>query len=193
MHKTLFLHAIHPDHIRSCGRKVRDRDKNHLAPIQKLKLPAYYVLLVSPVDQVQRTRELFGTQPGFKPIAMGNFSKKSTSAILPPVAARSSIDSSMLRGWITQCKGSGSSSKSESIPRTRRTPPIHFIDCSTREIVLGHYQWSYCALSYVWEPAPQPTTNTPLLPTKYAKTIEDAITVCLGLGFQFLWVDAYCS
>jgi hypothetical protein len=62
------------------------------------------------------------------------------------------------------------------------------IDCKTRTITDSSNE-PYVALSYVWGPL---TTEIEQLPGTLPATIEDAITVTLELGFQFLWVDRYC-
>lgn len=73
--------------------------------------------------------------------------------------------------------------------------PLKVINCKQRVItrVLGHV--TYAALSYVWgisaasEEEP-PAAGQP--PIKLPATVEDAITVTLALGYDYLWVDRYC-
>ncbi len=70
---------------------------------------------------------------------------------------------------------------------------LRVIDCLDRRVILAPAACSYMALSYVWGTS---SVNEPLsddrLPACTENTIEDAMKVCIGLGFRFLWVDRYC-
>jgi hypothetical protein len=52
----------------------------------------------------------------------------------------------------------------------------------------------YATLSYVWGTVPAASADpiTGCLPNRIPKTIRDALTVCITLGFSYLWVDRYC-
>jgi hypothetical protein len=60
------------------------------------------------------------------------------------------------------------------------------------EVVVAPQRCWYLALSYVWgnqKPSVvQIGEKLPSLP----RTIQDAITATLKLGFRYLWVDMYC-
>jgi hypothetical protein len=48
-------------------------------------------------------------------------------------------------------------------------------------------------LSYVWGHSPAASGAGPgSLPKTFERTIEDAITIAVVLGFRYLWVDRYC-
>jgi len=68
------------------------------------------------------------------------------------------------------------------------------IDCTTRTIVKLTSNMPYLALSYVWgKDRTSPNVDVgDKLPLALPKTIEDAICVCVNLGFHFLWIDRYC-
>lgn len=71
---------------------------------------------------------------------------------------------------------------------------LRVIDCATRSIITPSGDSPYVALSYRWgESYSKPQEqHTDILPADFPATIEDAITVTLGLGLQYLWVDQYC-
>lgn len=81
----------------------------------------------------------------------------------------------------------------------RRIPSLHVIDCASRTLIpFPDYGTTrnveYATLSYVWGAA----TETPAissgshLPADIPLVVADAISVCLQLGLQYLWVDRYC-
>jgi hypothetical protein len=70
----------------------------------------------------------------------------------------------------------------------RYVPGFKVIDCQTRRVIETAQQGcQYVALSYVWG------SQTPIKHAlgSYPKTVEDAMEVCLILGFRYLWVDQY--
>jgi len=72
---------------------------------------------------------------------------------------------------------------------------IRLIDCATLKVVKSSQSWQYLALSYVWGRDGQNETgihDSEGKLTAVPKTIEDAISVTLRLGFRYLWVDRYC-
>ncbi|KAJ8127514.1 hypothetical protein O1611_g6120 [Lasiodiplodia mahajangana] len=98
------------------------------------------------------------------------------------------IDYSVIGNWISHCKERHTECLGPSFM------PLKVIDCKRRTITRVPNHVTYAALSYVWgssaileEP---PTVNG--LPMKLPATVEDAITVTLALGCDYLWVDRYC-
>ena len=70
------------------------------------------------------------------------------------------------------------------------------INCRTRDIVPLTRDLEYLALSYVWgrvtdDKDIQAAENTGWVPWA-PRTIEDAISVVLSIGKEYLWVDRYC-
>ncbi|KAI0113658.1 HET-domain-containing protein [Nemania sp. FL0031] len=98
------------------------------------------------------------------------------------------IDYGVIRSWISHCKGRHAECLDPSFM------PLKVIDCRRRIItkVLDHV--TYVALSYVWGNSPSleepPTTDG--FSMKLPAVVEDAITVTLALGYDYLWVDRYC-
>ncbi|KAE9363988.1 HET-domain-containing protein [Stipitochalara longipes BDJ] len=104
----------------------------------------------------------------------------------------------LIRGWLDFCKCHHGPDCSEG--EVTNNSSLRVIDCKAtpRRVVsflpeLG----SYAALSYVWGvSSPAIDTHSLLapeeLPSLLPRSIEDAITVALALGFQYLWVDQYC-
>lgn len=111
---------------------------------------------------------------------------------LDPVKA----DFESAKEWILECKASH--------PSCRATPcnlvgKIHVIDCVSRRVIPLSDGDEYLALSYVWGP-PRPLEagilreSTPFgtLPPDIPRTITDAISATLSLGYKYLWCDRYC-
>ncbi|KAI9147192.1 hypothetical protein HJFPF1_13225 [Paramyrothecium foliicola] len=97
----------------------------------------------------------------------------------------------MLENWISRC--------SKLHPSTCQpvwTPGlshISLLDVRSRRVV--HHPGiacDYLALSYVWGSTPQATVQIDTTVSSLPQTIEDAITVTLALGKQYLWVDSIC-
>ncbi|OAL46375.1 HET-domain-containing protein [Pyrenochaeta sp. DS3sAY3a] len=114
------------------------------------------------------------------------------------VLAPDSIDYSFIRGWLKLCQQTCDLDKfSKDFNRFRRTP-FNLVDCKRREVIKvpARRHLRYIALSYVWgktQNARPDITNLPFtLPEKCSMVIEDAITVCLRLGYKYLWVDSLC-
>jgi ankyrin repeat protein len=109
------------------------------------------------------------------------------------------VDYDVAKEWITCCREEHSTRCN---PRNLAPIP-HFwlIDCATRRIVQQVAQAPlYVALSYVWGlPAVARSGKKDHLEPCDAglgkdveAVVEDAISVTLGLGYRFLWVDRYC-
>ncbi|KAI0452925.1 HET-domain-containing protein [Xylaria acuta] len=98
------------------------------------------------------------------------------------------IDYSVICGWIGHCKETHAQCISPSFM------PLKVINCKQRIITKVLEHATYAALSYVWgssatEEEPPAASQ---LPIKLPATVEDAITVTLALGYDYLWVDRYC-
>jgi hypothetical protein len=96
------------------------------------------------------------------------------------------VDFDMFRRWNEGCQ-----QHDECLPdEVGNLERLKLIDCETRTVQAAPDKCCFVALSYLWGPqqdfAPQP------LPAEQTRTIEDAITVTLRLGFRYLWVDRYC-
>jgi Heterokaryon incompatibility protein (HET) len=71
--------------------------------------------------------------------------------------------------------------------------PTLVIECALRQVVSTPRGCRYLALSYVWGQSQKPSSvRSGEALSSLPQTIEDAITVTLKLGFQYLWVDMYC-
>lgn len=86
-------------------------------------------------------------------------------------------------------------SDSSDLPNNARV-----IHCISRRIVPWKRGMKYLALSYVWGPQSNNSLDTlpgaglapKSLPAKLPQTIEDAISLTLRLGFQYVWIDRFC-
>jgi hypothetical protein len=72
---------------------------------------------------------------------------------------------------------------------------LRFIDCKNRTVTRSPPNPQFLALSYMW--GSQPTKLYPMndllsnLPERLPQVIEDAVSLTLSLGYQYLWVDRY--
>ena len=95
---------------------------------------------------------------------------------------------------IEECKAEHQLCRNELHPSSAA---VEVIDCKARQVVPLQQGFDYYALSYVWG---KEQTGTPCsqrlssrnLPKILPQTVEDAITVTLGTGRRYLWVDMYC-
>jgi hypothetical protein len=76
---------------------------------------------------------------------------------------------------------------------------MRLMDCYKKKIVKADPSSRWVALSYVWGPddasASTKRTNNVgryLWPSYIPRTVADAMTVTVDLGFRYLWCDAYC-
>lgn len=103
----------------------------------------------------------------------------------------------ILKGWISMCKDMHTKACTVEALSPNTVPFFKLIECETLRIVPAPNE-PYVALSYVWgasksqSPKPDTTPELDRLPEKLPRTIKDAITVTLKLGFRYLWVDRYC-
>ncbi|KAF2818645.1 hypothetical protein CC86DRAFT_388769 [Ophiobolus disseminans] len=112
---------------------------------------------------------------------------------IPPL-----VNLNMIRPWLdlcldwrTECCGSSGTEAHE----------LQVIDCSTRRIVPCPYGAEYVTLSCVWGKSSHATdgsgtfqqfSDSGSLPQILPLSVEDAILVTLGVGYQYLWIDKYC-
>lgn len=100
----------------------------------------------------------------------------SMSRLLDP----SSVDFDRIRLWLQYC------SNDDVAPQPRRKsaylPGFRLIHCRSRKIIKPPQECRYVALSYVWGKNPPEESQSQCFP----RTIEDAIKVCLELGFEYI-------
>lgn len=73
------------------------------------------------------------------------------------------------------------------------THPLRVLDCAKSRLLSIDSSKSYACLSYVWGAQfaqEKPETGGSL--QDIPRTIRDAMSVCIVLGIQYLWVDRYC-
>ncbi|KAF2741511.1 HET-domain-containing protein, partial [Polyplosphaeria fusca] len=82
----------------------------------------------------------------------------------------------------------------DDIGHGRALSGLHVVDCFNRCVIPAPVDVKYVALSYLWgtNKSSHPRESDGKLPADVPSTIQDAITVTLNLGLQYLWVDAYC-
>ncbi|KAH7084887.1 heterokaryon incompatibility protein-domain-containing protein [Paraphoma chrysanthemicola] len=69
---------------------------------------------------------------------------------------------------------------------------LRVIDCHSRKIVSAPKDCRFVALSYVWGRVPFVPKGRSTVLQNLPQTIEDAITMTISLGYDYLWVDRYC-
>ncbi|KAI0423998.1 HET-domain-containing protein [Xylaria sp. FL1042] len=98
------------------------------------------------------------------------------------------IDYRVIRDWINHCK------ETHVECRGPYFMPLRLIYCKRRIITKVVEHVAYAALSYVWGNASiseKPSATDQLL-SNLPATVEDAISVTLALGYDYLWIDRYC-
>lgn len=111
----------------------------------------------------------------------------------------SSIDYSVLRGWILHCQNHHSS---VCLPlwneEDHKEPALRVIDCETRTVIDVPEDYEFAALSYAWGTLNQEDKGVSSasakgsLPETLPLTVSDAMRVVLELHLKYLWVDKYC-
>jgi hypothetical protein len=116
---------------------------------------------------------------------------------------------SLAKSWLDDClHNHGNSCQGAVKPLPTRLVDVGTMDGSTPPKLIHTNSQNlpkpedvkYAALSYCWGKETFPTTTMSTLSTfnlsipwkDIPKTIQDAITVTRKLGFQYLWVDAFC-
>lgn len=122
--------------------------------------------------------------------------KHETRFLLAPRTLNvNAVDYTVLRQWLDDCNTlhtiKESHLKAWICSPAYRTPVPGFrlIDCLKRQVINapGGSDLQYVALSYVWGRSKPAEIDLNALPP----TIEDSLTVCVALGFRYLWVDRY--
>jgi len=91
-----------------------------------------------------------------------------------------SIDFDRIRLWLQSC--SNAELAVQPRQKTSYLPGFRLIHCKSREITSPSQECRYVALSYVWgKPLPEESQSQ-----CFPHTIEDAIRVCLKLGFEYI-------
>jgi hypothetical protein len=128
--------------------------------------------------------------------------KKAESGVSRYVDTHSqSIDYGVLKSWIFHCETSHSKFCREPQLDSLKAMKVRLIDCHSRSVTLHGHGDRYVALSYVWGPCEQGHSSSDPKSTlrdlngksiRISNVIQDAITVTIGLGLQYLWVDQVC-
>lgn len=174
-------------------------DNLALSPGYRLKNSSLYLAVVPPrFRQPSHSSTLIrhGEQNGFAVIDRRDTPKPD---IFAPQIISPLFDLSLARSWLQYCRDHHERLCSLKV---KATTGLHLIDCRSLKITPAPDQAIYTALSYVWG-APTTTidssqftvlseSNGRQLPSLLPPIIVDAISVTIGLGFQFLWVDRYC-
>jgi hypothetical protein len=92
----------------------------------------------------------------------------------------SSIDSDRIQLWLQSC------SNADLAPQPRQKtdylPGFRLVNCRSHEITKPPQECRYVALSYVWGEGSSEESQS----QRFPQTIEDAIRVCLKLGFEYI-------
>ena len=103
------------------------------------------------------------------------------------------VNVALLKRWIDVCDGEhGHHCRPRAINGLANLRVIH---CAQKCIVAAPPACRFAALSYVWGRSDKmDDSNSPdILPNILPRTVEDAITIVLALGYDYLWVDRYVS
>ncbi|KAF4615544.1 hypothetical protein G7Y89_g15317 [Cudoniella acicularis] len=180
-----------------------------IPPSDETEVDPLYILRVFPAKNELGAWQLdFDNSPGFVVVPARDrqyrFNYQDNSGIIMELSntphafcgrqIQPQVDLSLLKGWLEFCNINHRTLCGKFGPRLPQG--FRVIDCLTRRIV----SWetvarpkSYIALSYVWGNHVKDATtskDSPLGPLH--ATIEDAILLTTGLGYQYLWIDRYC-
>lgn len=147
-------------------------------------------------SHISTTRIRHGEENGFAAIDRRDTPKPH---IFAPQIVSPLFNLSLARSWIQYCRDHHLRLCSL---EKRATTELFLIDCRSLETIPAPDQAIYTALSYVWGASTHAidlSESTDLcgshgrpLPSSIPPIIVDAISVTIGLGFHFLWVDRYC-
>lgn len=110
------------------------------------------------------------------------------------------MSNTLVYDWLQYCDANHTDCDHNVAPypygRPKDIPKFQVIDCETRRIIPLPPGQPYAALSYIWgkqELLEQVVDETGRLKSgTLPVVIEDAVTVTLWAGLQYLWVDKYC-
>ncbi|KAI1378581.1 heterokaryon incompatibility protein-domain-containing protein [Hypoxylon crocopeplum] len=112
-----------------------------------------------------------------------------TESDIGPMPRPDKVDLTKVQSWLDSCRSDHDKICTNVKVLGSRNKPIlqelAVIYCRSKTVVLKPMSCLYVALSYVWG---KPSDGG----ADYPQVIEDSITVCLELGYQYLWVDRYC-
>jgi hypothetical protein len=91
-----------------------------------------------------------------------------------------SIDFDRIRLWLQSCWNADLAVQPRQ--KTNYLPGFRLIHCKSCEITSPPQECRYVALSYVWGKNPPEESQS----QRFPRTIEDAIKVCLKLGFEYI-------
>jgi hypothetical protein len=92
----------------------------------------------------------------------------------------SSIDFDRIRLWLQSCWNADLAVQPRQ--KTNYLPEFRLIHCKSHEITSPPQECRYVAFSYVWGKNPPEESQS----QRFPRTIEDAINVCLKLGFEYI-------
>jgi Heterokaryon incompatibility protein (HET) len=113
-------------------------------------------------------------------------SSESSPVIQPRLICRNKVDYGMIRMWVQYCVEHHKDCLPNSLQSIQALRVIH---CRTKTVQTAPKSCRYVALSYVWGKAP--TMGDDQINIRLPRVVEDAVTVCSALGFDYLWVDRY--
>jgi hypothetical protein len=181
------------------GVKTRQTNTGFTLAIRAFENPTRYKSLDEKLVLIRATVE-FG-EPDYRWWSGGFFGICATDseyltnsiASIRPVE-HDRVDFGVLKRWFACCRLNHDSSfcnMKEELSVTN----LRVIDCRSRSLIHTPPHCEYVALSYVWgdhTAAVMDLSIGDVLPSTVPRTIEDAITATLRLGFRFLWIDRYC-
>lgn len=117
--------------------------------------------------------------------------------IFSPRIIPHTVDFSLITQWLGYCK---SRHKRLCGSKVSQLSNLKVVDCNSLSIIPAPSSCLYVALSYVWSREnrelqvfkPDQNNATALQLQHLPRSIQDAITVTKGIGFQYLWVDRFC-
>lgn len=110
------------------------------------------------------------------------------------------MSNTLIHDWLQYCHGNHTDCDHNVAPypygRPEDVPKFQVIDCETRRIIPLPPGQRYAALSYTWgmQKYPEQVIDEMgrLKSGSLPVVVEDALTVTLQAGLQYLWVDKYC-